>query len=157
MAEKVFASVSFVGGMLLVTGLLLWLTRRRHSQGRDVARLTIWDALWIGTIQGAAILPGISRSGATIAMGLFRGLDRETAARYSFLLSIPAILGAMVLELTRVSGFPPAGVVFLGTLSAGIVGYGALKVLIHLVKKGNLYLFAPYCWILGLAALVGAF
>ncbi|MBW2019459.1 MAG: undecaprenyl-diphosphate phosphatase [Deltaproteobacteria bacterium] len=159
MAEKLFSSVQIVGSMLLVTGLLLWLTRGLKREGRHVGQLMIWDALLIGTIQGLAILPGISRSGATIAMGLFRGLSRETAVRYSFLLSIPAILGAMLLELggALTSGFPPAGVVLLGTFMAAAVGFAALKILIHLVKKGNLYAFAPYCWLLGILAIVGSF
>lgn len=159
MAGKLFSSVRIVGAMLLVTGLLVWLTRGLKREGRDITRLTIWDALCIGVIQGVAILPGISRSGATIAMGLFKGLSRETAARYSFLLSIPAILGAMILELGEVpaSGFQPLGVVLLGVFTAAAVGYVALRVLIRLVKKGSLHVFAPYCWFLGVVALVMSF
>ncbi|NVL90923.1 MAG: undecaprenyl-diphosphate phosphatase [Desulfobacterales bacterium] len=158
-AGKLFSSVQIVGAMLLVTGLLLWLTRGMKIEGRDMAHLTIWDALCIGVIQGAAILPGISRSGATIAMGLFKGLNRETAARYSFLLSIPAILGAMILELGEVpaSGFPSAKVVLLGAFTAAAVGYVALGVLIRLVKKGSLHAFAPYCWLLGAMAVIRSF
>jgi undecaprenyl-diphosphatase len=157
-APKIFSSVQLVGIMLLVTGLLLWLTRRLKKGGRSQAQITVWDALCIGVVQGLAIFPGISRSGATIAVGLFRGLDRETAARYSFLLSIPAILGAMVLELgqTPVSDSPPVGVVLLGALIAAAVGYVALTILVHLVKKGDLYYFAPYCWVLGLVTVVGS-
>ena len=158
-AAKVFSSVLVVGIMLFVTGMLLWLTRRLKRGGRNAAQLTILDALFIGTIQGLAILPGISRSGATIAMGLFRGIDRETAARYSFLLSIPAILGAMVMELGEAMsfGFPPLRVVLLGTFMAAVVGYGALRVLVHLVKKGDLHVFAPYCWLLGGGAIAISF
>lgn len=157
-ADKAFASVQMVGVMLFITGLLLWLTRRLKREGRDAARFTIWDALCIGLIQGVAILPGISRSGATIAVGLFRGLDRETAVRYSFLLSIPAVLGAMVLELGEAvaSELPPARVVLLGTFAAAGVGYAALRVLIHIVKKGDLHAFAPYCWLLGVVAVVSS-
>ncbi|WP_172683958.1 undecaprenyl-diphosphate phosphatase [Desulfosarcina cetonica] len=80
--------------MLIVTGTLLWLTRRIRGQGRPVARTTVKDALVIGIVQGLAILPGISRSGSTIATALFLGVDRKLAGRYSFLLSIPAIVGA---------------------------------------------------------------
>ena len=159
MAEKIFSSVFLVGSMLAVTGLLLWLTRRTKKAGRDVTQLTVWDALWIGTIQGTAIFPGLSRSGTTIAVGLFAGLGRETAARFSFLLSIPAIIGAMILEAGDAlsSGFPPAKAVLLGTLVAAVVGYAALSILIRLVKKGDLYVFAPYCWLLGLVAMIRAF
>ena len=158
-AANAFSSVLFVGIMLFVTGMLLWLTRGLKKGGRNSAQLTILDALFIGTFQGLAILPGISRSGATIAMGLFRGIDRETAARYSFLLSIPAILGAMAMELGEAvaSGFPPMRVVLLGAFMAAVVGYGALRVLVHLVKKGDLHGFAPYCWLLGGVAIAISF
>jgi undecaprenyl-diphosphatase len=159
MADKLFSSVQIVGIMLLVTGLLLWRTRGLKRGGRNAAQLTIWDALFVGVMQGVAILPGISRSGVTIAMGLFRGLNRVTAARYSFLLSIPAIIGAMVLELREatVSGLPPAGGVLLGTFVAAAVGYAALRFLLHLVKEGNLHAFAFYCWPLGVVAIVSSF
>jgi undecaprenyl-diphosphatase len=148
-----------VGIMLLVTGLLLWLTRRLKREGRNAAQFTILDALLIGLIQGVAILPGISRSGATIAMGLFRGIDRVTAVRYSFLLSVPAIIGAMALELgdAIVSGLPPAGGALLGAFVAAAVGYAALRFLLHIVKKGNLHAFAFYCWPLGVIAIVSSF
>jgi len=158
-ADKFFSSVQIVGIMLLVTGLLLWLTRGLKRGGRNAAQFTIWDALFIGVIQGVAILPGISRSGATIAMGLFRGVNRVTAARYSFLLSIPAIVGAMALELRKAiaSGLPPVGGILLGTFVAAAVGYAALRFLLHMVKKGNLHAFAPYCWLLGVIAIVSLF
>lgn len=157
-APKIFSSIQLVGIMLLVTGLLLWLTRRLKKGGRHAGQMTVWDALCIGIVQGLSLFPGLSRSGATIAVGLFRGLDRETAARYSFLLSIPAILGAMILELvqTPVAVFPPARVVLLGALVAAAVGYVALTILIHLVKKGDLHYFAPYCWVLGLVTVVSS-
>jgi undecaprenyl-diphosphatase len=145
--------------MLFVTGLLLWLTRRLKKGGRNAGQITAWDAVCIGIMQGLAILPGISRSGATIAVGLFRGLDRETAARYSFLLSIPAILGAMILELSQTPAVdsPAFRVVLLGSFIAAAVGYVALSILVHLVKKGDLHYFAPYCWVLGLVTVVSSF
>ncbi|NVM22625.1 MAG: undecaprenyl-diphosphate phosphatase [Desulfobacterales bacterium] len=155
MAEMLFSSVRLVGIMLLVTGLLLWFTRGLNRKGRNPAQLTFWDAVCVGLMQGLAILPGISRSGTTIATALFRGIHRETAARYSFLLSIPAIVGAMALELykARASVMPPLGPALLGACVAAVAGYAALKVLIHLVKRGNLYTFAPYCWLLGVVVI----
>ncbi len=158
-AEKLFSSIRLVGLMLLITGILLWLTRRVQAQGRKVGELTVWDGLCVGIIQGLAILPGISRSGTTIALGLFRKIDRETTARYSFLLSIPAILGAAVLELAGMQGHISShlGLILSGACIAGLVGYIALKILIHFVKRGNLYIFAPYCWLLGLIAIVFSF
>jgi undecaprenyl-diphosphatase len=154
LATILFSSVPVVGMMLLVTGFLLWCTRPIKKKGRTEP--TVWDALTIGVMQGLAILPGISRSGSTIAIGLFKGLDREMAARYSFLLSIPAIVGAMTLEFiqARMTGLPPLGPSMVGACVAGTVGYAALKTLVGFVKKGNLYLFAFYCWPLGATIIV---
>ncbi len=155
-AEHVFSSVQIVGTMLLVTGLLLWLTRGLRKEGRDATQLTVRDAVCIGMVQGMAVLPGISRSGATIAVGLFMGVDRETAARYSFLLSIPAILSALAFEWSQISAShaPSGGLILLGASIAGTVGYIALKVLMHVVRRGDLFAFAPYCWLVGTLAIV---
>jgi len=154
--DQLFGSIWIVGFMLIITGTLLWLTRRFRIKGRPLKGTTMKDALVIGLVQGLAIMPGISRSGSTISVALFMGINREVAGRYSFLLSIPAILGALVLSLgspamqTTVSG----GMLLMGTLTAGIVGFGALKVLLHLVNQGRLHLFAPYCWLLGFVTII---
>jgi undecaprenyl-diphosphatase len=119
-------------------------------------RLSWRVALVIGVVQGMAVLPGISRSGVTIVAALGLGLKREEAARFSFLLSIPAILGAAVLELD-VSAIAAGGHTWafaLGALSAFVVGLGALTLLIRLVRKGRLWLFAPYVAAVGVAMLV---
>jgi len=157
-ADRLFSSTLIVGLMLMVTGLLLWLTRKAetHAIAASDGHLTTAKAFIIGIVQGLAIIPGISRSGSTISTGLLLGVDRETAARYSFLLSIPAILGAGLLSLK--DGFsqttPVIWTSLLGAVTAAIVGYGALKSLLHLVKKGRLYVFAPYCWLVGLLAIL---
>jgi len=154
--DQLFGTLWIVGLMLIITGALLWQTRRFRIEGRPLRGTTIKNALVIGLVQGFAIMPGISRSGSTISAALFLGIDREVAGRYSFLLSIPAILGALVLSLdspamqTTVS----SGMLLLGTLTAGIVGFGALKLLLHLVNQGRLHLFAPYCCIIGIVALI---
>ena len=155
-ADRLFSSVTLVGVMLLVTGSLLWLTRRTAEQGRPVMGLTVKDALLIGLAQGLAILPGISRSGATISTALFAGVDRKTAGRYSFLLSIPAILGALVLEAdTAISQTSiPAGVILIGAAAAAGVGYAALRILLFVVNRGKMHRFAPYCWLVGATALL---
>ncbi|NNL43277.1 MAG: undecaprenyl-diphosphate phosphatase [Desulfobacterales bacterium] len=158
-AHEIFGAVWIVGVMLMVTGFLLWFTRYVNPSGRPIGRMTVKDALAIGITQGFAILPGISRSGSTISVALFMGIKREVAGRYSFLLSIPAICGALVL------GFDPsisqttisAKVILLGTVSAAVIGYISLKVLLHIVKRGKLYFFAPYCLLLGFAALIWNF
>ena len=98
-AEQLFGTLWLVGAALLVTGTFLWFTQRQNAVGRPIGQMRIKDALIIGLIQGLAIIPGISRSGATISAALYLGVDRELAGRFSFLLAIPAILGALVLGL----------------------------------------------------------
>ena len=157
-ADRLFASAFIVGLMLMVTGLILWLTRwaatRVEQPGAD--RLTPKNALIIGVVQGLAIIPGISRSGSTISIALLLGIRREMAARYSFLLSIPAIIGAGLLSFKEgLSQTDQAiQISLLGAVAAALVGYGALKSLLHVVKKGRLHLFAPYCWMAGILAIV---
>ncbi|MEE8398462.1 MAG: undecaprenyl-diphosphate phosphatase [Desulfobacterales bacterium] len=155
MVEDIFGTVQIVGLMLMVTGTFLWLTRYRRQPGRAIDRMTTVDALCIGLAQGLAIMPGISRSGATIAVMLFLGLDRQLAGRYSFLLSIPAILGALALNIDGgIQTGMSLGSIIAGTVIAGIVGYVALIALLRIVRKGRLHLFSPYCWLLGATILV---
>ena len=157
-ADRLFASGLITGLMLIVTGLLLWLTRRtRASVGQARSdRLTPKNAFIIGIVQGLAIIPGISRSGSTISIGLLLGIDREMAARYSFLLSIPAIIGAGLWSLKNGLFHTDLAIraALLGAFTAALVGYAALKSLLQLVKKGHLYVFAPYCWLVGLLAII---
>ncbi|GAB6906413.1 Undecaprenyl-diphosphatase [Desulfosarcina cetonica] len=153
--DQLFGSPAIVGGMLIVTGTLLWLTRRIRGQGRPVARTTVKDALVIGIVQGLAILPGISRSGSTIATALFLGVDRKLAGRYSFLLSIPAIVGALVLGLKapELATTIPLTTILIGALVSAVVGWLALVILLRVVDRGQLHRFAPYCWLVGLITL----
>jgi len=153
-AEQLFSSLFLVGCSLMITGLFLSLTRLVRKNDKDIEQFYVKDALIIGIIQGIAVTPGISRSGSTISAGLFLGLSREISARYSFLLSIPAIVGAEILSLKDVSANDLNSGIFIGTITAGIVGYGALKLLVYIVKKGEMHLFAPYCWIAGIFALI---
>lgn len=156
-AADLFSNIWIVGVMLVVTGTLLWLTRRAPEKGRLIGTLHLKDALIIGLVQGVAIIPGISRSGSTICIALLMGIDRETAGRYSFLLSIPAILGALVLGMDSSdigdSSASPAVILF-GTIVAALAGYLALVVLLRMIRKGKLSVFAPYCWGVGLVALL---
>ncbi len=155
-ADLLFSSVAIVGWMLIVTGTFLWITRWVSKEGEGMEGLATRNAFIIGTVQGLAILPGISRSGATISAGLFLGLNRETAARYSFLLSIPAILGAEMLALKDVTS-ETAGVTLTtlaGAVAAAITGYCALVFLLFVIRKGRLHMFAPYCWLVGAGALI---
>lgn len=154
--DQLFGSITVVGFMLLVTGTLLWLTRNLRSDGRSVRRTTLKDALLIGIVQGLAILPGISRSGATIATALFLGVDRKVAGRYSFLLSIPAIVGALVLGLDtpELQTTIPVGTIIAGSVISAVVGWFALVILLRVVDRGQLHRFAPYCWLVGIVTLV---
>ena len=157
-ADQLFSSVEVVGVTLLVTGTLLWFTSKLRQNGRDVSAMTLRDAFIVGLIQGFAILPGISRSGSTISVALYLGIDREVAGRYSFLLSIPAIVGALVISLdsSKISSSISAQLIILGTLIASVVGYLALKLLLWFVNKGQLNYFSPYCWMLGIGTLIWA-
>ena len=188
--EEAFATGSFLGFAFLITsGLLLvsdGLYRSRGSPGgfpekvenpspiRYQDEMNILDSLIIGLLQAAAIFPGISRSGATISGGLARKLDRDLAARFSFLLSIPAILGALVLQgrdllsFGQLSGgllsdgagyagsigFLPLAV---GTISAGVVGFFSIRLVLIMVRERSLILFALYTGILGVLILVDQF
>ncbi len=153
--EELFGDVKKTGFMLVCTGIILAVTRllpKGYTVRKDVGLLT---ALAVGVAQGIAIIPGISRSGTTIVCGMACGMGRELSARFSFLLSIPAIAGAMLLQLTsgRLGGadFIP---LVLGLLSSAIVGLMALKILMTVVRRGNLSFFAPYCWALGVFIVV---
>jgi undecaprenyl-diphosphatase len=150
--EQAFASLLSVGCMLLVTGTVLFGTRLTKGPGRNPADLSLRDCLVIGVAQSLALLPGISRSGITIATGLFCGLNRDLAARFSFLLSVPAILGAHILQaykaretLQAMNAWP----FLLGGLAALITGYVALRILLGVVHKGRLFHFSYYCWAVG--------
>jgi len=153
--QRLFSSVLIVGLMLMITGGLLWQTRRVKQEGGGLETFSIRTALIIGLVQGLAIMPGISRSGSTIALGLFLGLNRELSARYSFMLAIPAILGAGILSLHGLIAHPHVDytIALIGAGVSSVVGYFALVSLLRLVKQAKLYLFAPYCWAVGVAAL----
>jgi len=155
-AETLFSSVTIVGVTLIITGIILWCTRSLQAAGHGIRQFTVKNSLAIGLVQGLAIIPGISRSGSTIAAGLFLGLDRETAARFSFLLSIPAVAGAGLLGAGDLLGQSslPTTIIATGTLVSCIVGYASLKLLVWMVRRGRLHFFAPYCAVLGCLALI---
>ncbi|MDD9302730.1 MAG: undecaprenyl-diphosphate phosphatase [Desulfobacter sp.] len=157
--EILFTSSFLVGAMLMVTGILLWISRKYYRDTNANAGLTIKRSLFIGVVQGLAVIPGISRSGSTIAAGMFSGLDRIRAAKFSFLLSVPAICGAQVISIKDVletgDGIDPA--MIYGTIVSFIVGLAALKFLLKLVHTGKFHFFAPYCWLVGILALISNF
>jgi undecaprenyl-diphosphatase len=154
--EAHLTGVAVVGGLLLVNGLILMKSRSASTTGRSLDELTVRDALWIGTAQAAAILRGISRSGTTIVTGLHLGIDRQAAASFSFLLSIPAIGGALLLELGKgwTDGGLPGDLLLAGASAAALSGYAALALVVAVVRKGRLHHFAWYCWAVGIVALI---
>jgi len=145
--ESFFYSLFAVGVALLITGFFLYISERRKN-GRKLGGL---DSLLIGIAQGVAIVPGVSRSGVTITTGLLRKVEKEKVFRYSFLLSIPAIIGAAVTEATNltVSNVDPA-ILLLGAVTSMTVGYASLKLLLKIVLRERLHFFAYYCWIVGI-------
>lgn len=150
--EGLFENLFVIGCMLLVTATLLVLAEKiRRKQGRGLADLKASDALLVGVVQGLAIIPGISRSGSTIACLLLRGVDGETAARFSFLLALPAVGGAMLLSLKDLqhitsSELPAYGV---GALVAFVSGLFAIRWLMDVVRRRRLIGFAVYCLLVG--------
>ncbi len=155
--DDLFGRLPLVALGFLLTGALLALTAlRRGRRGREIMDVRARDGLLIGVAQGLAVLPGFSRSGWTIGSGLLSGVDGETAARLSFLLYIPAVLGALVLRLPDLNGgwelLLPA---LLGTATAALVGYLCLFLLMRIVRRGGIHLFAPYCVVVGALALAG--
>ena len=152
--QKMFGSPFFVGFMLIVTGAILGASRFIPDHFTKKSNVGLMLSFAVGIAQGAAIIPGISRSGATIVCGLFCGLNRELAGRFSFLLSIPAIIGATILkfDMTKITeiGFIPF---FAGIVISFLVGLIALKITMNMVRKGNLYYFSPYCLLAGIVTI----
>ena len=148
----------FVGAALIVTGILLFLCDRVRK-GRKTERSATWvDALLVGVGQAVATLPGVSRSGMTITAGCFVGYERRFAVRFSFLLSIPAVLGANILSVGDAvqAGINGAEVpmYLVGVVTAAVVGHLCIRLLKYVADKGRFGAFAYYCWAVGILTLV---
>lgn len=157
--EKFFSKPQLVALLLLVTGILLVfgeILGRKIVDKRDLEKISLRDSLLVGIFQIGAILPGVSRSGITIVAGLASGLNREEAARFAFLLSVPIVAGAAAEKIKDVvkggSSFSPAFLI--GGFVAFVVGYLAIKYFLKYLRSHKLYVFAGYCWVLGLFFLV---
>jgi undecaprenyl-diphosphatase len=159
--EKAFSSTVVVSIMLLVTGVFLYAANAMKDGRKGPSDITVKDAVIIGVFQGMAITPGISRSGSTIFAGLLRGFSRELATKFSFIMSIPAIIGAAVLEFSDYRGasvsLDELTVMLAGTAAAVIAGTIAIKFLIGVLNRGKLNYFSYYCWLVGLTGLVSVF
>ena len=158
LVEGLGDNMYFVAGALLVTGCLLFASDRVRKGRKTEKSATLLDALVVGIGQAIATCPGISRSGTTITAGCFVGFDRKFAVRYSFLMSIPAILGANILSLKDAF---EAGIIWadvpvylVGVAVAAVVGYACIRLLKMIAEKGRFGFFAYYCWIVGALTLV---
>ena len=154
--ERQFSAVLPAAAMLLVTGCVLFLADRVANNAKSQKEIRKRDAFSIGFVQGASLLPGLSRSGSTISTGIFLGLERSLAARFSFLLSIPAIAGAGMIQISEVKeleGHLLAPLV-IGTLTSTVTGYGAIRILLKVVVRRKLSFFSYYCWALGFGVLL---
>lgn len=163
--KDLFESISktgvTIGWEFLITGLILWMADDVKKGAKKMDHIGYGDALFIGAFQAAAIFPAISRSGLTIAAGLFRKLDRETAAYFSFLLSIPAIAGGVLFQFIEMANTKVEaisfGSLFIATLASALFGYIAVVGMIQFLKQKSLKVFAIYVWILGFSILVFQF
>lgn len=153
-----FSSKLAVGIFLVATGTVLWLSEFSTGNRVRLSDLTLGKALCIGIAQGFAIAPGFSRSGATISTGILVGLPKEDAARFSFLLSIPVILGAGILELKDISlsGFAITSrvAVIFGFITSIVSGYLAIHLVLTAIRQRKLTIFAVYTWVLGIAVII---
>lgn len=158
LVEGLYSNTFFVGGALLVTGLLLYFCDRIRKGRKNERTVTMADVLVVGLGQAVATCPGISRSGMTISMGCFRGMERRFAVRFAFLLSIPAVLGANILQIKDVAG---AGIdvkllpaYILGVAAAAVSGYLSIRLVRMVADKGRFGAFACYCWAAGAITVV---
>ncbi len=154
--EETFGDVLIVGFMLLITGSILFPTdSKRFKKGKKIEKMSVKDSLFIGFMQGLAITPGISRSGFTISAGIFRGIDRRFAAEFSFLLAVPAIIGAASVELVGSFGEEiEIPIIAAGMITAALVGYLSLLLLMESVKRRGFRIFSYYCWVVGSLVIV---
>lgn len=159
--ERMSGNLYFVALALLLTGCLLFLSDRVRKGRKNERTASVTDALLIGLAQAVATCPGISRSGTTITAGCLVGLDRKFAVRFSFLMSIPAVLGANLLSLLDVAesgvNWPEVPGYLLGVAVAAVSGYACLRLLKMIAEKGRFGWFAYYCWGVGLVTILLTF
>lgn len=161
LVEAASASLLVPGICLMLTAVLLFIADRIGDGHKGVKSATYLNAFEIGMAQGVATLPGLSRSGTTIAVCLMCGFKKEFAVKYSFIMSIPAVLGATILEIKDAAGTPLASGMLakyiVGMIVAGLVGFAAIKTMIVVVKKKKYIYFSIYCMIAGIVAVCGYF
>ena len=157
LVEGLANNMYFVGGALIVTGCLLFASDRVRKGRKSERTATLLDVLLVGVAQAIATCPGISRSGTTITAGCLLGFDRKFAVRYSFLMSIPAILGANILSIgdaLETVVWADVPVYLAGVLVSAVVGYACIRLLKMIAEKGKFGFFAYYCWAVGILTIV---
>lgn len=158
LVEGLANNMYFVAAALIVTGFLLFASDRVRKGRKTEKSATMRDVLLVGVAQAIATCPGISRSGTTITAGCFVGFERRFAVRYSFLMSIPAILGANILSLKDAVeagiNWPEVPLYLVGVAVSAVVGYACIRLLKMIADKGKFGFFAYYCWAIGLATLI---
>lgn len=158
--EQAFASPAATSAFLLVTAAILWLSERAARSERTLDSMRWPEAVWIGVAQAAALFPGVSRSGATMGAGRALGFQRTEAARFSFLMSVPVMLGAGLLTLRDLLGIPNPGALaaplLAGFTAAAVVGYFSIRWMLAFVAGHRWTVFAVYCFLVGLAGLATA-
>lgn len=156
--EVLSTSILAVGIILLINGFVLFFSDSFAKGNRSIGEMKWYNALAVGICQMFAVLPGLSRSGSTITGGLLNGLDRQQAVRFSFIMSIPAILGASVLEVPALfeqsTSASELAVYLVGMAVSAVVGVGAMKLLNYISKKSNFRMFSYYCWAAGVLAIL---
>jgi undecaprenyl-diphosphatase len=154
--ENEFRRLALIGTMLIVFGFVMLAAEKVSCRDREVDTLTTRDALLIGGAQALALVPGVSRSGATISAGLFLNLTRTAAARFSFLLSVPAVVLSGLFELRHVGegGGAPAGATALATLLAFVTGYASIAFLLRWLASHSIAVFVGYRFVLGVVVLL---
>ena len=156
-AEEKLRSPFIVGPALIIVGLLMWAGERVGSESHNLGQVSMLDSIIVGVAQAFAVIPGVSRSGSTMTAGLFRDMNRETAARFSFLLSTPLIAGACLKKGWEIhhSGLPADMRMpfMLGIIVSALVGYAVIAVLIRYLERRTFAIFVVYRVILGVVLL----
>lgn len=149
-----FSSLTLIGYALIVTSLLLALS----DSSTGLYHITPLPSLFIGIAQGIAVIPGLSRSGTTIAISMFLKISRQEAAEFSFLMSVPAIVGAVILKVHGVESFDTALLLpyIIGMVAAFVVGFFFISVVVEFIHKAKLSLFSLYCLLAGTAVIIFA-
>ncbi|MBC7087312.1 MAG: undecaprenyl-diphosphate phosphatase [Tissierellales bacterium] len=158
--ESMFSSVLPIGIAFIVTGFLLWFSEKKGNGNKSIENVTVKDSIFVGFMQGLAIFPGISRSGSTIVGALLRDFDRSLATEFSFILSIPAVLGSFLIGIKGAVENSSVTIelpIFIGVFISAITGIFAIKALIKMLENKKLHYFSFYLWIIGIIVIVSQF